>query len=197
MTDWLFELVSQWGAVALSVVTFLSCLAIPVPSSMMMLAAGAFAASGDLALMPAAAGALAGAILGDQTGYQIGRMGLNATETWLVKSPMRASVLNRARQSVQTRGGIAVFLSRWMFSVLGPYVNLLAGGAGMNWLTFTIMGIAGELVWVTVYVGVGYSAGGQLSQVSDLLGNVTGLATSLLVTVALGYLLFRRRRQAS
>lgn len=197
MSDWLFELVSQWGALALSVVTFLSCLAIPVPSSMMMLAAGAFAASGDLALAPAAAGALAGAILGDQAGYQIGRLGLNAAEGWIMKKPMRAAALSRARVSVRHRGGIAVFFSRWMFSVLGPYVNLLAGGAGMNWLTFTAMGVAGETVWVAVYVGLGYTAGGQLSQMSDLLGNLTGLASSLLITVALGYLIFRRRRHAS
>lgn len=193
MSDWIFELVSQWGALALSVVTFLSCLAIPVPSSITMLAAGAFAASGDLALAPAVAGALAGAVLGDQAGYQIGRLGLNAAEGWIVKNPMRAAVLGRARVSVQHRGGIAVFFSRWMFSVLGPYVNLLAGGAGMNWLTFTAMGVAGETVWVVVYVGLGYTAGGQLSQMSELLGNLAGLASSLLITVVLGYLIFRRR----
>jgi len=194
MTDWFFALVSDWGAWALGLVTFLSCLAIPVPSSLMMLAAGAFVASGDLELAPVAAAALAGAVLGDQAGYQLGRVSLGAAEDWLNKSPTRAAVLSRARFQVDARGGIAVFFSRWMFSVLGPYVNLLAGGARLNWLTFTIMGVAGELVWVSVYVGLGYSAGGQLSQVSDLLSNLTGLATSLLITVVLGTVLMRRRR---
>lgn len=195
MTDILFELVTDWGAIALALVTFLSCLAIPVPSSMMMLAAGAFAASGDLTLAPVAAAALAGAILGDQAGYQIGRLGLEATEGWLMKSKSRAAVLERARQSLQTRGGMAVFFSRWLFSVLGPYVNLMAGGARMNWLTFTVAGVSGEIVWVVVYVGIGYSAGSQLSEITELLGNITGLATSLLVTVTLGYILWRKRKR--
>ena len=195
MTDTLFALVSDWGALALALVTFLSCLAIPVPSSMMMLAAGAFAASGDLVLVQVSGAALAGAVLGDQAGYQIGRLGFSAAEGWLVRQPMRASVLARARATVHDKGGIAVFLSRWMFSVLGPYVNLIAGGASMRWTTFTLMGIAGEIVWVVVYVGVGYSAGSQLSQVTDLLANVSGLATSLLVTVVLGVMLLRRQRR--
>jgi len=195
MTDWFFALVSEWGGIALAVVTFLSCLAIPVPSSLMMLAAGAFAASGDLDLMSLAASALAGAIIGDQAGYQLGRVGHGAIEGWLNRNATRAAIVTRARGSIQRRGGVAVFFSRWMFSALGPYVNLLAGGARMNWLTFTMMGIAGEVVWVTVYIGVGYGAGGQLDQIAELLGDVTGLATSLLITVGLGVALWRRRRR--
>ncbi|WP_417599401.1 DedA family protein [Pararhodobacter oceanensis] len=194
MTDWLFALVSEWGAIALGLVTFLSCLALPVPSSLMMLTAGAFAASGDLELATLALAALGGAVLGDQVGYQLGRVGLGAIEGWLSQSETRAAVLLRARASIHARGGMAVFLSRWLFSPLGPYVNFLAGGSHMAWLVFTLSSIAGEIVWVGVYVGLGYAAGGQLAQVASLLGNVTGLATSLLLTIGLGVALWRRRR---
>jgi len=164
-----------------------------------MLTAGAFAASGDLALGPAAAAALGGAVLGDQAGYQLGRLGYRQAEGWLLRSRSRAAVLQRARHSVQTGGGIAVFLSRWLFSVLGPYVNLLAGGAGMNWLTFTAMGILGEIVWVAAYIGLGYLAGGQIAQASDILGNALGLLASLALTLGLGWLLWKRthRRPAA
>ena len=192
MTDWMLAQVADWGALALAIVTFLSCLAIPVPSSMMMLTAGAFAASGDLALASAASSALAGAVLGDQTGYQLGRLGYRRAEGWLMKSRGRAAVLERARTSVNKRGAVAVFFSRWMFSVLGPYVNLLAGAAGMAWITFTAMGVAGEMVWVVAYVGLGYLAGGQIAQASEILGNALGLLASLAVTLGLGWLLWKR-----
>tara|TARA_R110002073_G_scaffold4803_20_gene30565 strand:- start:4941 stop:5582 length:642 start_codon:yes stop_codon:yes gene_type:complete len=194
MTDWFFALVSDWGAPALALVTFLSCLAIPVPSSLMMLAAGAFAASGDLELAPVVGAALAGAVIGDQAGYQMGRIGLGAAEGWLNQSHTRAAILSRAQTQIDNRGGVAVFFSRWLFSALGPYVNLLAGGAKLNWATFTVMGVAGEIVWVSVYVGIGYSAGAQLSQVTELLGDLTGLATSLLIAVVLGVVVLRRQR---
>ena len=195
MTDWILAQVADWGALALAIVTFLSCLAIPVPSSMMMLTAGAFAASGDLELAPAAFAALGGAVLGDQAGYQLGRLGFQRAEHWLLRSHTRAAILERARTSVQKGGGIAVFFSRWLFSVLGPYVNLLAGGAGMTWLTFSVMGIAGEIVWVVAYIGLGYAAGGQISQVSELLGSALGLLASLTVTAWLGWLLWQRHKR--
>lgn len=193
MTDWMLAQVADWGAYALAIVTFLSCLAIPVPSSMMMLTAGAFAASGDLELAPAAAAALTGAILGDQAGYQLGRLGFRRAEGWLMHSRTRAAILARARVSVHKGGGIAVFFSRWLFSVLGPYVNLISGAAGMTWVTFTLMGVAGEIVWVTAYVGLGYLAGGQIAQASQMLGNALGLLASLTVTLGLGWLLWKRR----
>lgn len=193
MSDWLFLLVSQWGVVALTLVTFLSCLAIPVPSSLMMMAAGAFAAAGDVNLVPATTGALIGAILGDQLGYQIGRVGLAAAEKRLNRRAASARGLERARASVHRHGVIAVFLSRWLFSPLGPYVNLLAGGARMNWPKFTAAQVAGETVWVAVYMGLGYVAGGQFEQIWELLGNVTALASSLIVTLGLGYLMVKRR----
>jgi membrane-associated protein len=197
MTDWFFAAVTQWGTAALALVTFLSCLAVPVPASLMMLAAGAFAASGDMDLLSVGAAALGGAILGDQVGFQIGWRGYDRTEAWLNANRWRAAILERARDSVRKGGGVAVFLSRWLFSALGPYVNLLAGAARMNWRTFTLFGIAGEMVWVVLYVGLGYGAGAQLSQMSELLGNITGLATSLLLTIGLGYVLLRWQRQAS
>lgn len=192
MTDWLLAQVADWGAIALAIVTFLSCLAIPVPSSMMMLTAGAFAASGDLVLAPAAAAALGGAVLGDQAGYQLGRLGYQRAEPWIKRSRTRAAILERAQSSMQKGGGVAVFFSRWMFSVLGPYVNLLAGGAGMGWITFTAMGIAGEIVWVAAYVGLGYVAGGQIAMASEMLSNALGLLASLTVTIGLGWVLWKR-----
>ena len=195
MTEWLQALVADWGALALGIITFLSCLAIPVPSSLMMLTAGAFAASGDLDLATVSASALIGAILGDQTGYQMGRLGYRRVEGWLLHSPSRAAILGRARSATQKGGGIAVFLSRWLFSVLGPYVNLLSPGAGLGWLTFTVMGIAGEIVWVISYVGLGYVAAGQLEQAGDMLGNALGLLGSLVMTIGLGWLLLKRHRK--
>ncbi|MBD3765178.1 MAG: hypothetical protein IE927_10725 [Rhodobacterales bacterium] len=65
MTEALFALVPVWGAPAIGLITFLSCLALPVPASLAMLAGGAFVAAGDLALAPVARAALAGAVLGE------------------------------------------------------------------------------------------------------------------------------------
>ena len=59
MTDLFTALVADWGVPALALITFLSCLALPVPASLAMLSAGAFVASGDLPIFPTLAAAFA------------------------------------------------------------------------------------------------------------------------------------------
>jgi len=192
MTETFFALVSNWGAPALALVTFLSCLALPVPSSLMMLAAGAFVAAGDLTVAAVVGAALAGALLGDQTGYQIGRLGGGVLRARLNSNLARARLIAGAEARMDRSGGVTVFFSRWLFSPLGPYVNLIAGATRMNWLRFTLPAALGEVVWVAVYVGVGYAFGTQLTMIGDLLGNLVGLATSLALAAVLGRALFQR-----
>ena len=75
MTDWLLALVPQYGVWLLAACTFLSCLGLPIPASILMLTAGGFVAAGDLSLTGNVAAALGGAVAGDQAGYFGGRWG--------------------------------------------------------------------------------------------------------------------------
>lgn len=194
MTELFFALVSDWGAPALAFATFLSCLAVPVPTSMMMLAAGAFVASGDLQLAPVVTAAFFGAIAGDQAGFGIGRTASTALIGWLRVNRSRAKFLEQAQGTLDRRGAPAVFLSRWLFSPLGPYVNLLTGAAQMPWLIFTIMSALGEAIWVTIYVGLGFIFYDNLGAVAAVLADSAGFMTSALIALLTGYALFRRKR---
>ncbi|MGA1233177.1 MAG: DedA family protein [Lutimaribacter sp.] len=69
MSAWLLQSLATWGLPLLFATTFASCLALPVPASLMMLAAGAFVASGDLPASGVCLAALFGAIAGAQLGY--------------------------------------------------------------------------------------------------------------------------------
>ena len=171
MTEWLLGLVPVYGGWLLAVGTFLSCLALPIPASMLMLAAGGFAAAGDLSLAESAGAALAGAVAGDQAGYLAGRAGGAGL---LARLGARAAPVGRAVALLAARGGVAVFLSRWLVSALGPYVNVAAGAAGQGWARFTAWGVAGEAVWVGLYVGVGWSVAGNLAAASSMAVDVLG-----------------------
>lgn len=201
MTDWLLALVPQYGTWLLAAVTFASCLMLPVPASLLMLAAGGFAAVGDLSVGATAAAALAGAVAGDQAGYFGGRRGGTAL---LARLGARAAPLARATALLNRRGGLAVFLSRWLFSPLGPYVNLAAGAARQPWGVFTLWGMAGEAVWVGLYIGLGYAFAGNIeaaeAMAADLLGFLAaaavaaGLALWLLLTLRAERAARRNRR---
>jgi len=191
VTETLLSILLAGRPAILLLATFLSCLAVPVPTSLMMLSAGAFVAAGDLALVSVAAAALSGAILGDQTGFLIGRRGGPAIRHRLSRRRQTARVLNDASSLLQRWGAPGIFLSRWLFSPLGPYVNFLAAGLGMNWATFTLWAGLGECVWVALYVGLGHVFSDQLSAVADALSNASWALAAGALTIGLGVWLIK------
>lgn len=190
MTDWLLALVPQYGLWLLAATTFLSCLALPFPASILMLTAGGFAAAGDLVLWQTFLAAAAGGVAGDQLGYWAGR-GFGARMLGrLRQDPGRDRLLARADALIDRRGVIAVFLTRWLLSPLGPYVNLIAGSTRYGWIPFTAAGVAGEAVWAGLYVGFGYGFAGNVEAASQALGSALGMVGGAAAVLALGYWLF-------
>jgi membrane protein DedA with SNARE-associated domain len=197
VTDTLLALVPEHGALVLFIATFLSCLAVPIPSSLLMLAAGAFVASGDLATLPVAGAALSGAVLGDQLGYGIGHSG--GTRLWsrLLAGRKTGPPARRAARELHRRAGMTVYLSRWLFSALGPWVNFAAGATRIGWRRFSLASLLGETTWVALYIGLGIVFGARLEQVGATAGSVIGALAAGLVAVLLGRALWQRRHRTA
>lgn len=191
MTELLLELITSYGVLVIFLCCFLSCLLLPIPSSLLMLTGGAFVASGDLSGWQVAGGAWLGAVLGDQTGFRLGRFGTDPIDRLVARDPSRVRLVRRAEVLVGRQGGLGVFFSTWLFAPLGPWVNIIAGAARLGWLRFTLWDAAGEAIWVALYVGLGYAFAGQISMVADLAGSISGLIAAGAVTVLLGVYLFR------
>ena len=195
MTQTLFGLVSAYGWIAVFVSAFLSCLALPIPTAFVMLAAGGFAAAGDLALWQAALAGFAGAVAGDQTGFWIGRKGGARIGGSLEARPGRAELMRRAGEVVDRWGGLGVFFSTWLFAPLGPWVNLAAGAAGLGWLRFTLWDSVGEAIWVGFYIGMGYLFADRITELAALLGDWVGLLVAALAMGVFGAILVLQRRR--
>jgi membrane-associated protein len=195
VSDLLFSLVSTYGTLVIAVTTFLSCLALPIPASFVMLAGGAFAASGDLALGAVVAAAFGGAVIGDQAGFRAGRYGGRKLETRIGRAPARAALLARARAFVERWGVAGVFFSTWLVAPLGPWVNLAAGAAGMGAWRFTFWDALGEAIWVAIYVGLGYAFAANIGALSSVLGNAVASVTAIAIAAGLGVLLVRAARR--
>lgn len=194
MTAWLLALVPQYGLWLLAATTFFSCLALPFPASILMLTAGGFAAAGDLVLWQAFVAAAAGGIAGDQLGYWAGRGFGARLLARLRQDPARDKLLARAVGFIDRRGVLAVFLSRWLVSPLGPWVNLTAGSAAYPWGRFTLSGVAGEAVWAGLYVGTGYAFAGNVEAASQMLGSVLGMVAGAAGVLVFGYWLWAAQK---
>lgn len=194
MSDLILALVVDYGVPIVFCVTFLSCLAIPVPSSLLMMTAGGFAATGDLSLIAVILVAFCGAVLGDNSGYWIARRLGARAENWLSGDPKRAKLRDKCVAILDKRGGPAVFLTCWLFAPLGPSMNYVCGVSKFHWPRFVVWGMAGETVWVSLYVGLGYTFADSISSLASVLSNASGFATALAIVIALGWWLMRSVR---
>jgi len=197
MTDQLLLWVSDYGVIVIFAATVLSCFGLPSPASLMMMAGGAFVASDDLVLWQVCGAAFAGAMLGDQSSYWLARKGGGQRLwAWLTRKRGAGRLMRQAEAFLDRRGGWAVFLTRWLFSPLAPYVNLSAGATAMAWPRYTLANATGEVIWVALYVSLGYAFTTQIEEISDTLGNLIWALSAGVVTLALAVIWWRSGRNS-
>ena len=189
MTETLLALVPTYGSWLVLLALLLSCLALPVPSSILVMTAGGFAASGDLVLWQVQAMALTGFVVGDQVAYALARSGGRPLITRLRRRPGVDRLFDRAVALLDRHGLLAVFLSRTVFSPLGPYLGYLSGFLGLSWSSFTLAAVVGAICWCAGYSLLGYVFATQIAELASLIGNAIGLLIGgLLVAAAVWYL---------
>ncbi|PUB13597.1 DedA family protein [Yoonia sediminilitoris] len=192
MTDMFIGMIPAYGLFILFGVVSLACLAVPLPSSMLVLASGAFAATGDLILWQVMAVAFAAFVLGDQIAFRIAAGLGPRLLCWMRSKPKLVPVLNRSERLLKSKGQLAVLISHTVLSPTCPYVSYLCGAGGMRWSAFSPTATVGAAVWVSVYVALGYAFATQLGQVADILNKSFGLI--LAVGLVIGCIIWLRKR---
>ena len=191
---WFLDLMTHYGAGALFVVCLASCLALPVPASLVMISAAALAATGEMALWQVAAACFAGAIVGDVIAYSIGKAGRGPLVRWLDSKPASREGRLKAEAWVHDRGGPGILFSRWPASPLGPYVNYAAGAIGYGRKRFMAWTAAGEALWVSVNVSLGYFFSQHIKGIMMVVHEAAGIILSLLALILLVWALRRYTR---
>ncbi len=183
---------NDYGVWALGLATLVAALGVPLPSSMLLLAAGAFARQGVLNWQWALALAAVGAIAGDSGSYLIGRFGARFAP-WRAQS---TPAWQRAQTTFAHWGGMAVFLSRFLLMPLALPINLMAGSTEYAPARYLGLVAAGETIWVLGFGGMGYLFASSWQNISALAGQVSGWAVASAVVLAGGAFLVRRLRLA-
>lgn len=160
MADWsslILNGMTAYGPWVLGLATLFSALGAPVPATALLLTTGALAQQGAVSWPAALALAALGAILGDYGGYWLGRRG----SAPVCRRPGDATSWEGARAGFARWGGGMIFLSRFLLTPLAVPTNLLAGAARYPAWRFAGLVIAGEVLWVTAFGGLGYAMAGQ------------------------------------
>ena len=135
---------------------------------------------------------VAAAIIGDSVGYEVGaRFGPRLLRLRLLRR--HESRLDGARDRLARRGGLAVFLGRFV-AFLRAVMPALAGASHMPYRRFLGYNAAGGLVWGTASVLLGYLAGSSYAALEKTAGRATAIAAAALVVAALVAWRIRRYR---
>ena len=189
--DLLLTALLNHGNLLLGGALFMAAFGVPLPATMLLMAAGAFARQGVLGMEGAAGAAVAGAVVGDGCSYVVGRYGA----ALLPERLQAAAGAARAAQLFARWGGWSVFITRFLLTPIALPVNLLAGSTGYPLGRFFAAVLAGELIWVALFGGLGYLFADRWEELSrlatDLVGTLLGAALALAGLVA--YVLRRRR----
>jgi membrane protein DedA with SNARE-associated domain len=185
------HLLRVWGYLAVGLVVGLESIGLPLPGETTLLAAAVLAgADHDLHIVPVIAAAAAGATIGDNIGYWIGRyLGLPLVFRYGRRLGLGEAEITVGRYLFQRHGGQVVFFGRFV-AVLRALAALLAGINQMAWRRFLVFNATGAVLWAGVYGTIGYVLGNVASHVSGYL-HIAGLAGAV-VAIVVGYLLSRR-----
>jgi membrane-associated protein len=168
---------------------------LPVPGETALIAAAALASPGKLQIELVIALAAAGAIVGDNIGYLIGRKG----GRWLLQRPgpfhtQRQQVLVIGEPFFERHGPKAVFLGRFVLG-LRVWASWLAGVTRMHWRSFVVWNALGGIIWATVIGVIAYHLGRSAGSAIEAFG-LYGLAAVLLAILSF-VVAHRRRRRSS
>jgi membrane protein DedA with SNARE-associated domain len=137
--------------------------------------------------------AAAGAILGDNVGYLIGRKaGRRLLEAPGPFQRHRRAVIAYGQPFFDRHGPKAVFLGRFV-SGLRITAAWLAGVNRMPWRSFLFWNASGGIVWATAVGVLAYSFGHAAEQAIKTAGLV-GLIAAVVLAAGIWFLLHRRRR---
>src|SRR3972149_6224088 len=175
MSEFLLTQVINYGAPLLGIIVFTGGLGIPLPCTLLVIAAGAFARQGILPWHTTALISIISVVAGDSISYSLGYYSrelvlqrFSGTPRWL-----------QAEQSFQKWGPLSIFFSRFLVTAIALPVNLLSGTTRFPFKKFLVYDLLGEVVWIFGYGGGGYWFGSQWELVSEFTSDFGGLILGL------------------
>jgi membrane-associated protein len=193
LLHWLLE----FGYPMLWLTVFIAAVGLPLPTSLILLAAGAFAGHNDFNIVLLIGITITASSCGDNVGYFIGRHWGGRALYWL-KQPRRlhiipAGTITRSCLYFKRSGGWAIFFSRFLFSALGGVTNLLAGADRYPYRHFLLYDVTGETLGTVIPLLLGYAFGACWEAGGNVLGAFSGFGLTLFLVI----LLIRRLRKTS
>jgi membrane protein DedA with SNARE-associated domain len=183
----------SYGYLVVFLLVMIESIGIPVPGETVLIGAALYAGSTHkLEIEWVIAAAIAGAIIGDNIGFSIGRYGgARMLLRYGHKVGLHEGRLKIGIWLFRRHGGKVVFWGRFV-SVLRTYAAFLAGTNQMAWPRFLVFNAAGAVVWATAFGVAYYVFGSALNKLSTTIDITLGVAG---VVGLVAFLVWSKRKE--
>ena len=161
------HLISAYGYWSVAVIVALESMGLPLPGETVLVVAALYAATHqDTSIAGVIASAAAGAIVGDNVGYWLGReFGYRLLLRYGAYIRLSHERIKLGQYLFLRHGGKVVFFGRFI-PILRILAGILAGMNRMPWRRFLLANAAGALLWSVVLGTSAYAFGRALLRVT-------------------------------
>ena len=170
---WIQPLVAQYGLYAVFLIVMLESAGLPLPGETALVLAAIFAGmTGQLDIVHVIATAAAGAIVGENIGFMVGRrFGLPLVKRYGAMVGLDDRRLAFGQHMFARHGAKIVFFGRFI-AILRIFAALLAGVNHYSWRAFLFYNAAGGIVWASAFGVGGYVFGDAVHRVAGPIGMI-------------------------
>ncbi|HLG86360.1 MAG TPA: DedA family protein [Alphaproteobacteria bacterium] len=180
------HLISAYGYGAVAGIVAFESIGIPLPGESTVIAAAIVAGTThrlDIRLVIAATAA--GAILGDNVGFWIGReFGYRLVLRFGRYVRLSERRIKLGQYLFLRYGAEVVFFGRFVV-LLRTFAAFLAGANCMRWRRFLVFNIAGGVMWAAIYGLGGYYLGKEIHRLAEPVAIALGAVAAIVITTAL------------
>jgi membrane-associated protein len=152
-----------------------------LPGDSLIITAGLVAASGKLDLLTVILVMTAAAILGDATGYAIGK-GLGVSLFRKKDSIFfRRDYLLKAQTFYSKHGGKTIFFARFV-PLVRSFATTVAGAAAMPFASFLFFSVTGAVCWVVSFALLGYFLGALFPELTAYINAIIAVGVVLIAS---------------
>ena len=188
------HLLQHYGYGFVGLIVMLESMGAPLPGESLIIGTAIYCATTHrLDIVWVIAVAIAGAIMGDNFGYLIGRsVGFRILSRFGRHIGLNEQRLKLGRYLFRRHGGKVVFFGRFI-AVLRTFAALLAGANRMPWHSFLVYNALGGIGWAGGYGLAAYLLGQEARRLSGPFGIVIGTVAAVAVISAV---LFLKRNES-